>query len=135
MNYWLVKSDPDTYSWQDFLKDKETSWDGIRNYAARLHLRGMKKGDKVFVYHSGGESAVMGTATVTKEFYQDPTTSDEAWVSVGLKAGKPLKKQVTLYDIKSNKKLKEIKLIKISRLSVMPLTEGEYEEILKMSGS
>jgi len=135
MNYWLVKSDPDTYSWMDLVKDKETSWDGIRNYAARLHLRAMKKGDIVLVYHSGGESTIVGTATVTKEFYQDPTTKDDAWVSVGLKAGKSLKKPISLSEIKSNKKLKDIKLIKISRLSVMPLTEGEYEEILKMSGN
>jgi predicted RNA-binding protein with PUA-like domain len=133
MNYWLVKSDPDTYSWEDLLKEKETSWDGIRNYAARLHLRAMKKGDNVLVYHSGGESAVMGTAKVSKESYQDPTTKDDAWVSVGLKAGKALKKPITLSEIKTNKKLKDIKLIKISRLSVMPLTESEYDEILSMS--
>ena len=133
MNYWLVKSDPDTYAWDDLVKDKETSWDGIRNYAARLHLRAMKKGDSVLVYHSGGESAVMGKATVTKEFYQDPTTKDTAWVSVGLAAGKKFKNEVSLAEIKANKKLKDIKLIKISRLSVMPITKEEFDEIVAMS--
>jgi predicted RNA-binding protein with PUA-like domain len=134
MNYWLVKTDPDTYSWDDFVKEKQTSWDGIRNYAARLHLRNMKKGDTVLVYHSGGVSSVKGLATVTKEFYQDPTTDDDAWVSVGLKAGKPLGKEVTLGEIKSNPKLKNMMLIKISRLSVMPVTKNEFDEIISMGG-
>ncbi len=134
MKYWLVKSDPDTYSWDDLVKDKETSWDGIRNYAARNHMRDMKKGDTVIVYHSGGESALKGLATVTKEFYRDPTTEESAWVSVKLKAGKALKKAITLTEIKSNKKLKDMMLIKISRLSVMPVTEAEYTEIMNMQG-
>ena len=133
MKYWLVKSDPDTYSWDDLLKDKETSWDGIRNYAARNHLRDMKKGDNVLGYHSGGESSVVGFATVTKEFYPDPTTNEEAWVSVKLKAGKPLKKPVTLSGIKVNKNLKDMLLIKISRLSVMPVSVAEFEEVVRMS--
>ena len=96
MNYWLVKSDPETYSWQDLLKDGKTSWDGVRNYAARIHLRGMKKGDLVLVYHSGGESVVLGIASISKEYYQDPTTKDDAWVSVELKAVKALTNGVTL---------------------------------------
>jgi predicted RNA-binding protein with PUA-like domain len=133
MRYWLVKTDPDTYSWEHFAAEKETSWDGIRNYAARNHMRDMKKGDKVLVYHSGGESEIRGLATVTRESYQDPTTDETAWLSVGLKAGKKLKKAVTLAAIKLNKKLRNMMLIKISRLSVMPVTEEEYEEILKMS--
>ena len=133
MNYWLVKSDPDTYSWKDFKKEGSTSWDGIRNYAARLHLKAMKKGDMVLVYHSGGESEIKGLATVTKEFYQDPTTKEDAWVSVGLKAGKELPRVVSLSEIKQNAKLKNMLLLKISRLSVMPVTEEEYESILEMS--
>ena len=133
MNYWLVKSDPDTYSWQDLLKDGKTSWDGVRNYAARIHLRGMKKGDLVLVYHSGGESVVLGIASISKEYYQDPTTKDDAWVSVELKAVKALKTGVTLKQIKSDKSLKDIALIKISRLSVMPIRKEEYDRILEMS--
>lgn len=132
MRYWLVKSDPDTYAWDDLVKEKETSWDGIRNYAARNHLRDMKKGDTVLFYHSGGESSIKGIATVTKEFYQDPTTKEEVWVSVKLKAGKPFIKDVTLSEIKVNKKLRDIMLIKISRLSVMPVTKEEFEEIERM---
>ena len=132
MNYWLIKSDPDTYSWQDLVKDGSTSWDGVRNYAARNHLKGMKKGDKVLVYHSGGESAIVGIATVTKEFYQDPTTAETAWVSVSLKAVNALKKQVTLSQVKSDKQLKNMVLVKIGRLSVMPVTAEEFESIMKM---
>lgn len=133
MNYWLVKSDPETYSWHDLLKDGKTSWDGVRNYAARIHLKGMKKGDKVLVYHSGNESSVIGIASVTKEFYQDPTTSDIAWVSVELKAEKPLTKVVTLKQIKSEKSLSNIGLVKIGRLSVMPLTKEEFDTILSIA--
>ena len=133
MNYWLVKSDPDTYAWDHFAKEKQTSWDGIRNYAARIHLRSMKKGDKVLFYHSGGESEIVGLATVTKEFYQDPTINDDAWVSVGLKAGKKFAKNISLKEIKADKRLQNMLLIKISRLSVMPVTEDEYNIILDLS--
>lgn len=133
MNYWLVKSDPETYSWHDLLKDGKTSWDGVRNYAARIHLKGMKKGDKVLVYHSGNESSVIGIASVSKEFYQDPTTSDIAWVSVELKAEKPLSKVVTLKQIKSEKSLSNIGLVKIGRLSVMPLAKEEFDTILSLA--
>src|SRR5689334_13273252 len=108
MNYWLVKTDPETYSWDDFAKEKITSWDGIRNFAARLHLKAMKKSDKVLVYHSGGESAVMGTAIVTKTFYPDPTATEGEWYSVELKKDKELKRPVTLKEIKQEKKLKEM---------------------------
>ncbi|MBL0066904.1 MAG: EVE domain-containing protein [Bacteroidetes bacterium] len=133
MNYWLVKSDPETYSWHDLLKDGKTSWDGVRNYAARIHLKGMKKGDKVLVYHSGNESSVIGIASVSKEFYQDPTTSDIAWVSVELKAEKAPPNSVTLKQIKSEKSLSNIGLVKIGRLSVMPLTKEEFETILSLA--
>ncbi len=132
MNYWLVKSEPETYSWNDLVKDESTSWDGVRSYAARNHLKGMKKGDKVLYYHSGGESAIVGIATVAKEFFQDPTTEEDAWVSVMLKSGKPLKTPVTLSKIKADKRLKNMLLVKIGRLSVMPVTEDEFETILEM---
>jgi len=128
---WLVKSEPGTYSWSDLVKDGNTSWDGVRNYAARIHLKAMKKGDKVLFYHSGGESAVVGIATVQKEFYQDPTT-DDAWVSVGIKAGKALKKPVPLSQVKADKQLKNMALVRISRLSVSPVTDEEFEVIVKM---
>ncbi|MGI8893390.1 MAG: EVE domain-containing protein [Bacteroidia bacterium] len=131
MNYWLIKSDPETYSWQDLVKDKKTTWDGIRNYQARNNLRLMKKGDKLIVYHSNlGE--VVGTAEVTKEAFQDPTSENINWVAVELKASKSLKKPVSLIEIKANKKLQNISLIKHTRLSVMPLKEEEYNEILTM---
>lgn len=133
MNHWLVKSDPETYSWHNLVNDGSTSWDGVRNYAARNHMKGMKKGDKVLVYHSGGESSVVGIATVQKEFYQDPTTNEDAWVSVFLKAEKPLKKPVTLSQIKVDKRLKNMLLVKIGRLSVMPVTAEEFDVILEMS--
>ena len=134
MNYWLVKSEPETYSWQDLVKDGSTSWDGVRNYAARLHLKGMEKGDKVLVYHSGGESSVVGIASVQsdKGGYQDPTTKDEAWVSVMLKAEKALKKPVTLAQIKADKRLKNMPLVKIGRLSVSPVKKEEFDIILEM---
>jgi predicted RNA-binding protein with PUA-like domain len=130
--YFLVKTDPDTYSWEDFVKEKNTSWDGIRNYAARLHLKAMRKGDVVLFYHSGGESVLKGLATVTKTAYQDPTTKED-WVSVGLLAGKKLKREISLKEIKSNPNLKNMLLLKISRLSVMPVTEEEYREIIRIS--
>ena len=124
--YWLGKSDPEEYSFENLLKDGKASWDGIRNYAARNHMKAMKKGDKVLVYHSGGISAVVGTATVTKAFYRDPTADDDTWVSVELKAGRALEKPVTLAEIKKDKRLKDMILLKISRLSVMPMTKEEF---------
>ncbi len=132
-HYWLVKSDPDTYSFYDLVKDGSTSWDGVRNYAARNFLREMKKGDAVLVYHSGGESSVVGLATVSKEPYVDPTAENDTWTSVELKAGKQLMNAVALAQIKKESVLKDISLIKISRLSVMPVTKEHYTKILQMS--
>ena len=132
MAHWLVKSEPDAYSWQQLVKDKETSWDGVRNYAARLHLRNMKKGDEVFYYHSNEGTDIVGIAKVSKEFYQDPTTDDDRWVSVQLKPVKALKKSVTLTDIKANKKLQNMALVRIGRLSVQPVTDEEWDEVLEM---
>lgn len=133
MKYWLIKSDPETYTFQNLVEDKTTCWDGIRNYAARNFLREMKKNDQVLVYHSGGESSVIGHASVAREHYQDPGTTDPAWLAVDLKAGKALKNPVSLKTIKAEKRLKDIPLIRISRLSVMPLSKEEYEVILELS--
>jgi predicted RNA-binding protein with PUA-like domain len=131
MNYWLVKQEPTSYSFDDLVREKTTDWTGVRNYQARNNLMAMKKGDKVFFYHSGAEKAVVGTAAVSKTAFPDPT--DEAWQAVEIKAGKRLRSPVTLADIKANPKLAGIALLKLSRLSVVPLTEAEYDEILRMS--
>jgi predicted RNA-binding protein with PUA-like domain len=134
MAHWLVKSEPSVYGWEQFVKDKETSWDGVRNYAARLHLRAMKKGDTVLYYHSNEGMEIVGIATVSKEAYQDPTTDDERWVSVRLKAGKRLKHPVSLDTIKQDKQLKDMALVRISRLSVQPVTEEEWAAIRALAG-
>jgi len=134
MAYWLVKSEPFKYSWDQFTKDKTTFWDGVRNYAARLHLRAMKKGDEVFFYHSNEGLEIVGIAQVVKEAYHDPTTEDDRWVAVDLKAKKSLKKPVSLDDIKKEKKLQEMALIRISRLSVQPVTDEEWKIVMKMAG-
>ena len=132
MNYWLVKSEPSAYSWDDFVKDGGTRWDGVRNYQARNNLRDMKKGDLVLYYHSGALPEVVGTAKVVKGSYQDPTTDDDRWVTIDLAPVKPLKRPVALGDIKNEKRLKDISLIKQGRLSVMPVTKEEYDVILGM---
>ena len=134
MAYWLVKSEPTTYGWEQFEKEKETVWSGVRNYAARLHLRNMKKGDLVLYYHSMEDLNIVGIAKVIKEAYQDPTTKDDRWVAVDLKAHKRLKKPVSLDQIKAEKSLKEMALVRISRLSVQPVTELEWEKVLSMAG-
>ncbi|HBR55991.1 MAG TPA: EVE domain-containing protein [Blastocatellia bacterium] len=131
MDYWLVKQEPSSYSFEDFQKEGKTDWTGVRNYQARNNLMAMKKGDEVFFYHSGSEKAVVGFAQVSKPAFPDPT--DEAWFAVELKAGKRLKNAVALSAIKGNPKLANIALIRLSRLSVLPLTEDEYNEILRMS--
>ena len=130
MQFWLVKQEPSKYSWEEFLKDKKTYWDGVRNYQARNNLQAMKKGDRVFFYHSVVGKQIMGVAQVTREAYPDPTSDDPAWVVVDLKPIKSLKIPVTLEQIKSHPKLKEISLIKQSRLSVMPLAQSEFKVIL-----
>ena len=128
--YWLVKSEPFKYSWEDFVRDGSTYWDGVRNYQARNNLKAMRKGDLVLYYHSNEGKAVVGIATVTKEFYQDPTTDDERWVVVDLKPVRALKNPVTLVDIKTDDRLREMALIRQSRLSVMPVNEGEFDVIV-----
>ncbi|HMO81006.1 MAG TPA: EVE domain-containing protein [Pyrinomonadaceae bacterium] len=133
MNYWMVKQEPDSYSWDDLVKDGKTDWTGVRNYQARNNLREMKKGDKVLFYHSNVGKEVVGIAKVTNTAFPDPTAHDDKWVAVELSPEKPLKKPVGLDQIKSNIALKDIKLIRQSQLSVMPLTKDEYEEILSMA--
>jgi len=131
MNYWMVKQEPSSYSFDDFAADTKTDWTGVRNYQARNNLIAMKKGDKVLFYHSGDEKAVVGHATVSKAQFPDPT--DEAWIAVELSAGKKLKKPISLAEIKANSALRDIALVKNSRLSVLPLSKDEYEEVIAMS--
>ncbi len=133
MNYWLVKSEPSVFAWEKLVKEKHAVWDGVRNYAARLHLMAMQKGDEVFFYHSNEGLAIVGIAKVTRTAYQDPTTSDERWVAVDLAPVKTLKNPVPLVDIKNNKKLKNMALVRIGRLSVQPVSPTEYETILELS--
>lgn len=132
MQYWLVKSDPKTYDWQDMLRDKSTDWDGVRNYQARNNLNDMKKGDPVLFYHSVDGKEIVGITKVSKEHYQDPTTEDKRWTAVELTAIKSLKNPVSLADIKAEPELANIALIKQSRLSVMPLSKKEYDKIISM---
>lgn len=133
MNYWLVKSEPFKYSWDKFVKDGKTFWDGVRNYGARNNLRAMKRGDHVFFYHSNEGLAIVGIAEVAKEAYQDPTTKDTNWVVVDLKPLRPLKRPVTLAEIKAESSLKDMDLVRLSRQSVGMVRREEYERILAMS--
>ena len=133
MNYWLIKSEPSAYSWEQFLKDKKTSWDGIRNYAARNNLRDMRKGDEVFFYHSNEGMEIVGIAAVAKESYQDPTTEDKNWVVVDLKPLKKLENPVSLNQIKNDPELSQMELVRISRLSVQKVSTKEWNRILKLS--
>jgi len=132
-SFWLVKQEPSSYSWRDFVEEGKTSWTGVRNYTARNNLRKMCKGDEVFFYHSGEEKAVVGIAKVTRIAYQDPTAKEGDWATVDIAPVKPLRRSVTLREIKGNSRLKGIPLVRQSRLSVMPLTESDFCEILKMS--
>ena len=134
MNYWLVKSEPSVYSWDQFVKEKKTFWNGVRNYAARNNLREMKKDDEVFYYHSNEGMEIVGIAKVIKESYQDPTTDNPNWVVVDLKPVKKLKKPITLVQVKGEPKLADMELVKNSRLSVQKVTPQEWEMILKLSG-
>lgn len=133
MKYWLVKSEPFKYSWEQFEKDGKTMWDGVRNYQARNNLKAMKKGDLVFWYHSNEGKEIVGIAKVAKEFYQDPTTEDKNWVVVDLSPFKKLKKTVTLEQIKADEKLQNIGLVRQGRLSVMEITNEEFDYILLLS--
>jgi len=134
MAYWLVKSEPDAYSWEQLEKDKETVWSGVRNYAARINLRAMKKGDQVLFYHSNEGLDIVGIAKVVKEAYQDPTTEDVAWVAVDIKAFKKLKHPVSRDKIKADKRLANMALVRLGRLSVQPVTDEEWAIVMTMAG-
>lgn len=134
MNYWLVKSEPETYSWAQFVKDGQTAWTGVRNFAARNHLRAMKKGDLVFYYHSGEEKQVVGLARVTKAAYPDPTAKEGDWSCVDLSPLKALAKLITLQTIKADAVLNTMALVKQSRLSVSPVTPQQAKRLLALAG-
>ncbi len=133
MSYWLVKSEPSKYSWEQLVKDKQTSWDGVRNFTARNNLKAMKKGDEVFFYHSNEGLEIVGIAKVAEEAYQDPTTDDTNWVVVDLKPVKELKKPVSLVTIKAEKRLADMALVRLGRLSVSPVTDAEWNVILELA--
>ena len=133
MKHWLVKSEPESYSFAQFQKDKTTAWTGIRNYTARINLRAMARGDEVFFYHSVTEKAVVGIAEVAKEFYPDPTATEGDWVCVDLAPVKTMKRPVTLDEIKAVKALATIALLKNSRLSVQPLDRATFEQIMALA--
>ncbi|PWT72994.1 MAG: EVE domain-containing protein [Bacteroidetes bacterium] len=135
MAHWLVKSEPSVYSFEQLQKDKETRWDGIRSYAARLHLKNMKKGDEVLFYHSNEGLDIVGIAKVAKEFYPDPTSEEaDKWFAVDLKPFRKLKKPVGMDLIKKDKRLANMALVRIGRLSVQPVTDKEWEAIMELAG-
>lgn len=135
MNYWLVKSEPNKYSWEQFNKDGVAVWDGVRNFAARNNLRDMKVGDLVLFYHSNEGKDVVGVAKVVKESYQDPTTDDTNWLVVEIAPVEALKKSVTLAEIKAEPALKDIQLVRLGRLSVSSVKAAEFDKILEMGNS
>jgi predicted RNA-binding protein with PUA-like domain len=132
-NFWLVKSEPSAYSWANLVADGKTAWTGVRNYTARNNLRAMRKGDAVFFYHSVEGKEIVGIAKVVREAYPDPTAKEGDWSAVDIAPEKPLAKPVTLDAIKQNLKLKEMALLRLSRLSVQPITAVQFDEILRMS--
>jgi predicted RNA-binding protein with PUA-like domain len=133
MKYWLVKQEPTAYSWEDFVKDGKTAWTGVRNFQARNNLRSMKAGDRVLFYHSVTDKAIIGEAEVLREAFSDPTATEGNWVAVELKPIKELRRRVSLEEIKTNKKFSQLALVRSPRLSVMPVTAGEYQAILALS--
>ncbi len=132
MQYWLMKSEPYKYSWQQLVEDKKTFWDGVRNYAARNNMKAMKKGDLVFYYHSNEGKEIVGIAKVVKGHYPDPTIEDDRWVAVDIKAVKAMKTPVTLAMVKAEPKLKDMELVRLMRLSVGKVSKKEFELVLKM---
>ncbi len=134
MAYWLVKSEPFKYSWEQFEKDKQTNWDGVRNYTARINLKAMKKGDEVLFYHSNEGLEIVGIAKVSKEAYQDPTTDDDAWVAVDLKPYKKIKKPVSLATLKADSRFADMDLVRLGRLSVGTVKEAEWKIIMELGG-
>ncbi|MFN4284681.1 MAG: EVE domain-containing protein [Lacibacter sp.] len=134
MAYWLIKSEPFKYSWEQLLKDKKTYWDGVRNYAARNNLKAMKKGDELLFYHSNEGLAIVGIAMVVKEHYPDPTTDDPAWVVVDVAPVRTLKKPVTLAQIKAEPRLQNMEMLRLNRLSVSKVTPEEWKVIMQLAG-
>ena len=134
MSYWLAKSDPDTYGWSDLVRDGKTSWDGVRNFRARNYIRAMQPGDLVLFYHSGEEKSVVGAAKILTEAYPDKTAKEEDWSAVDLAPAWPLKSPVSLSSIKSEPSLKDILLVRVGRLSVLPLEKEQFETIVSMGG-
>lgn len=132
MKYWLMKSEPFKYSWDQLVKDKKTFWDGVRNYAARNNMKEMEKGDQVLYYHSNEGKEIVGIAEVVKTAYQDPTIDDPNWVVVDIKPVKPIPEPVSLAAIKAEASLSEMELVRLSRLSVSKVTAAEFKKILKM---
>ena len=133
--FWLVKQEPSAYSWSDFLRDGTTSWTGVRNFTARNNLRAMQLGDSVLYYHSVTDKAVFGIAEVVRTAYPDPTAKEGDWSAVELAAREPFASPVTLEAIKANPKLKEMALLRLSRLSVQPVSDAEFREILRMGAA
>lgn len=133
--YWLVKSEPEAYAFSDLVRDRKTAWTGVRNYAARIHLNTMRPGDRVLFYESVTTKAVVGTAKVTRAAFPDTTAEEEGWVAVELEAAGPLQTPVTLAQIKAEPKLKDLLLLRQSRLSVVPLKREEFERIMKLGGT
>ncbi|MFZ6000468.1 MAG: EVE domain-containing protein [Bacteroidota bacterium] len=131
MNYWLMKTEPDTFSWTNLVDAGKTTWDGVRNFQARTNLKAMAKGDLVFIYHTGDEKAVVGIAKIEKEAYPDP--GDKDWVVVDIKPEKKLKKAVTLAQVKADRELKEMVLARVARLSVQPVKKSEFDRVVKLS--
>jgi predicted RNA-binding protein with PUA-like domain len=132
-NFWLVKQEPSAYSWTNFVADGKTAWTGVRNYTARNNLRAMRKGDGVFFYHSVVGKEIVGMAKVVREAYPDPTAKEGDWSAVDLAPEKALPRPITLDEIKRNPKLKEMALLRLSRLSVQPVTSAQFDEILRMA--
>jgi predicted RNA-binding protein with PUA-like domain len=131
--FWLVKQEPSAYSWADFVRDGKTAWTGVRNFTARNNLRAMRKDDAVLFYHSVTDKAVVGIAKVIRGAYRDPTAKEGDWSAVDLAPEKPLSRPVTLEEIKRNPKLKEMALLRLSRLSVQPVTKAQFDEIVRMA--
>ena len=131
MNYWLMKTEPGTYSWADLVRDKKTTWDGVRNFQARNNIKAMKKGDLVFIYHSGDDKSIMGLAEITKEFFPDP--KDNAWAAVEIGHKKKLKTSVPLSMVKGDPHLVSMALVRSARLSVQPVRKEEFDRILELS--
>jgi predicted RNA-binding protein with PUA-like domain len=133
MAYWLMKTEPDTFGWNDLTREGKAMWDGVRNFAARNNMKAMKVGDQVFIYHSNVGKEIVGLAKVIKEAYPDPTSEDPQWVVVDVAPEYPLKRSVTLKEIKADEKFKDFQLVTTSRLSVMPVSKEHFDRILKLS--